>query len=439
MTNDYISWGRVQRYQHEVKKPQWQSELNLLFLEEDRPLLGFGLGRTYGDACLNDGGVLIDMSGLRRMIHFNVETGVLRCESGVSLAEIIEVFLPRGWFPPVVPGTKFVTVGGAIANDIHGKNHHTRGTFGNHVLSLDLLRSDGQIYHCSPSENQSFYAASIGGLGLTGLILNAEIQLIPFHSAFFDVDLVKMKGLDDYFRLTNEADQTFDYTVAWIDATAPSHQLGRGIFMRGNLMDDQKENLVLYPIKSRPLFSLPAEFPVSAVNPHTCHLFNMLYYHKLQAPVKKIRQSFDSFFFPLDKVGSWNLAYGRRGFFQYQLVVPKEAHTAIRQVLKLLQSKEQGSFLSVLKSFGTKPSPGLMSFPMHGPTLTLDVPNRGESTLRFFTLLDSIVRDVGGRLYPAKDARMSPEFFQISYPNFDAFTKIIDPKFSSSFWRRIRG
>jgi FAD/FMN-containing dehydrogenase len=431
----YLGWGRNRRYHHHVVKPLWMHELDLPSLSPSLPLLAYGLGRSYGDACLNADGILIDTSNLRRMLSFDEQSGILHCESGVSLGEIIEVFLPKGWFPTVVPGTKYVTVGGAIAHDIHGKNHHRRGSFGCHVTEIELIRGDGQRLVCSATTHSDLFAATIGGMGLTGFIATAKIKLIPVTSASIDCENIRMTSFDDYQRLTDESERDFEYTVAWIDSTARDSDFGRGIFMRGNHTAGKLIDLAECNARRAPKINFPFETPISLVNELSTPWMNRLFYKKQFSPTRKFKSDYNSYFFPLDAIGKWNQAFGKRGFFQYQFVVPDIG--AVREALQALQRTKLASFVTVLKSFGRHASPGLMSFPFEGPTLTLDIPDVGSSALKLFDELDTIVTRSGGRIYTAKDARMPASVFRAGYPKLDEFRTFVDPRFSSSLWRRL--
>jgi FAD/FMN-containing dehydrogenase len=440
MTNTldtYLSWGRSQRYAHSIHKFHWLSDVAVDFSRTKQPVLAFGKGRSYGDCCLNDNGLLIDMSELRRFINFNPTTGILTCEAGVTLAEIIRVFLPRGWFPPVVPGTKIVTVGGAIANDIHGKNHHVAGTFGRYINRFALLRSDGQQYLCSPTEHSDLFNATIGGMGLTGVITWAEIQLKPIVSAKIDFENIKMNSLDQFFELSLESAADYEYTVAWIDSTAPANQLGRGIFMRGNHATSLQHNIRSFTIDNRDSLSIPFKPPFNCMTAPVVKLLNHAFYQKQFNAESKGQQLYESYFFPLDKLANWNVMYGRRGFYQYQFVVGPDQKSALRQILEVARQQPAGSFVTVLKAFGNIKSPGLMSFPSEGYTLTLDYPNLGHQTTKIFREFERILVRAGGRVYAAKDAVSSPNFFLPSYANAAEFKRFVDPKFSSSLWRRV--
>ena len=433
----YQSWGRQPSFAQEGRRLWWRSDAIPPADLKTHPsgVLPFGNGRSYGDACLNEGGLVLDCRGLNRFIGFQEETGVLRCEGGTSLADILALVVGKGWFLPVTPGTRFVTVGGAIANDVHGKNHHRAGTFGRHVLRFELLRSDGSRRVCSPAEHPEWYAATIGGLGLTGLITWAEIQLQPIASPFIDRETVRFGNLSEFRALADESDEAFDYTVAWIDCLGRGRRLGRGLFFRGNhAKNGSGPTSVLAP----PRLSVPFTPPISLVNGLSLRLFNTLYYRKTLSSTVRERVHFAPFFYPLDALKDWNRIYGPRGFFQYQCALPdREAESATGEILARIAEAGTGSFLAVLKRFGDIPSPGLLSFPREGFTLALDFPNRGARTLELLDRLDDVTRGCGGAVNPSKDARMSPETFQASFPSWNTLSSFRDPAFSSSFWRRV--
>lgn len=401
------------------------------------PLLAYGLGRSYGDSCVNEGGTLLLARGLSRFIAFDEAGGVLRCEAGTSLAEIIETFQPRGWALPVTPGTRFVTVGGAIANDVHGKNHHDAGTFGRHVPRFELVRSTGERLTCSATEHPGLYAATIGGLGLTGLITWAEVRLRRVASPLVDAEEIRMRGLDEFFALTAESDRRFEFTVSWIDGLAGGRDVGRGIFMRGN-QSQRPASPAAARSRGGPRLSLPLDAPGGLLNRVTVGAFNALYWRKSRMSWVRRTVAPGPFFYPLDGIGRWNRLYGRRGFFQYQNVVPlADGPRVMRVILERIARSGQASFLAVLKVFGDAASPGLLTFPRPGVTLALDLPNRGPSTLRLLDDLDAITAEAGGAVYPAKDARMAPAMFRRSFPRLDEFAAHVDPGFSSSLWRRL--
>lgn len=436
ITKEPQSWGRYPKVTHtQVLPVYWRSDIPDL-AQSDQPVLPHAYGRSYGDSCLNENGVSLDVSHLNRFISFDEETGLLCCEAGVSLAEILKVMVPRGWFLPVTPGTKFVSVGGAIANDIHGKNHHAGGTFGCHVVRFKLLRSDGQRLTCSPEENSELFHATIGGLGLTGLILWAEFKLKRIANPYIDSDHIRFSSLEEFFELSAESDKDFEYTVSWVDLLVGGEALCRGIFTRGN--HNQAPELARKPLKKPLPLAVPFDLPQIALSKLTVKGFNELYYHKqLPKRVHKI-ESYDPFFYPLDGIHEWYRMYGKRGFLQYQFVVPFEGgRESMREIIGRIRQSGAGSFLTVLKEFGEVKSPGMLSFPRPGLTLALDFAYAGEKTLRLLDELDAIVRHYDGAIYPAKDARMSAESFQQFYPRWQEFSQYIDPQFSSSFWRRV--
>jgi FAD/FMN-containing dehydrogenase len=398
-------------------------------------LLPYACGRSYGDSCLNDGGALLDVSALDRLIAFDESAGLLRCEAGVTLAAIIDLVAPRGWFPPVLPGTRWVSVGGAIANDIHGKNHHRAGTFGCHITRFELLRSTGERVICSTDENTELFRATIGGLGLTGLILWAEIRLKPVPGAGIALERIRFGSLDEFFDLS-ATDQEHEYTVAWVDCIAQGRRLGRGIFMRGDhvALEGQPPG-ALQP----PRLRVPFDAPTPTLNRLSMGAFNALYYRRQLRSRIRTRVSYVPFFFPLDSVADWNRLYGSRGLLQYQCVVPEHVNReAIREVMRRVARSTETPTLAVLKRFGPVPSPGLLSFPRPGITLAVDFRFRGARTLQLLQELDQIVSDAGGAVYPAKDARMTPQSFRTFFPRWERFAQSIDPKFSSSFWRRVQ-
>jgi FAD/FMN-containing dehydrogenase len=427
------SWGRYPKTTQAVTPVRWSTD-SLPTPHPGETFLPFGLGRSYGDGCLNDGGTLLSTREMNRLLDFDAQSGVLRCESGASLDAILRFAVPKGWFLPTTPGTKYVTVGGAVANDVHGKNHHRVGTFGCHVRRFELLRSTGERLVCSPTENAELFAATIGGLGLTGLITWVEFALRPIASSNIETESVKIRNLDDFFEVSAASDQDFEYTVAWVDCLANGDSLGRGILTRGN---HAKEPGELRPHR-QPSLTVPFDLPSAALNHFSVFAFNSLYYERLRRRTTHRVVHYDPFFYPLDAVSHWNRIYGRRGFFQCQFTVPFSADArAIREVFKRIVKSGQGSFLAVLKTFGNIPSPGMLSYPSPGITLALDFPNHGDTTFALFEQINSVVMAAGGRYFPAKDAWMPPEAFARGYPNWEKFQAFIDPAFSSSFWRRV--
>lgn len=427
-----LSWGRWPR------PPQ----SSIAVTRRDRPLPAFegralprGNGRSYGDSCLAADGTQLAMRGLDRFIAFDAATGVLRCEAGVLLDELIALALPRGWFLPVTPGTRYVTVGGAIANDVHGKNHHRVGSFGHHLRAFELLRSDGSRIAVTPESEPGWFAATVGGLGLTGAITWAELQLRPVPGPWIAQQVERFAGLDDFFQLSDAHNDPHEYTVAWIDCLARGRSAGRGVFYAGDHVPGPPG-----ATESRPrALTLPFTPPFRPINALTLRAFNALYL--AAAPVRRRRSLVHClpFFYPLDAILHWNRAYGRAGFLQYQCVVPPEAaRDATRALLGAIAAAGEGSFLAVLKRFGTQPSRGMLSFPRPGTTLALDFPQRGARTLALLDRLDAIVTEAGGALYPGKDARMSRAMFELSFPALAQFLPYVDPRLASHFWHRVR-
>jgi FAD/FMN-containing dehydrogenase len=436
-TSPFHSWGGVRPAEALALRQDWRDS-PLPPAPPGRTLLPYGLGRSYGDSCLNDGGAMLQTRGLDRFIAFDPSTGVLRAEAGTSLDEILRLVVPRGWFLPVTPGTRFVTLGGAIANDVHGKNHHRAGTLGRHVRAFELLRSDGARLECTPATNADYFGATIGGLGLTGLVTWAELQLRPVASARIEQESIKFGSLDEFFALNAESEARFEYTVAWVDTRQGGRDLGRGLYLRGDHAPASAGPLD--EPRGRPLLTLPFTAPSFLLNRLTLGLLGAAYYHRQLGRLARARVGLDPFFYPLDGIGRWNRAYGPRGFFQYQCVVPPpDAPTVARELLEAIAASGERSFVNVAKTFGELPSPGWLSFPRPGLTFAFDFPNRGAPTLTLFERLDAIVDAAGGALYPAKDARQPPALFQRAYPAWERLAGYVDPRFSSDFWRRVTG
>jgi FAD/FMN-containing dehydrogenase len=429
----YPSWGNYPPINAAQHYPlSWRDEL--LPFHSPYSFLAYGQGKSYGDSCLNENNILIPTKALNRFISFDEINGIIECEAGVTLAEILNLVIPLGWFLPVVPGTKFISIGGAIANDVHGKNHHVMGTFGKHVLSFELLRSDLGRITCSATNPQThtLYSATIGGLGLTGLILSAKIQLRRIQSTMLAVEYISFKNIDEFIKLSLDSEKQYEYTVAWLDCANKGPEEGRGIFMRAN--HHKERNLIQKNFKN---IHFPCYLPKYALNNYLIKLFNQFYYLRNKRKSDIQYRYYDHYFFPLDIILEWNKMYGKKGFFQYQFVVPFRNANGVQEVLKTIINNKQGSFLSVLKTFGHIPSPGLLSFPMPGITLAVDIPNRGKDSQLLLDKLDEIVIKYNGKVYPAKDANMRSEVFKVYYPGWEKMIKYKDPKFSSSFWRRV--
>ncbi|WP_281915782.1 FAD-binding oxidoreductase [Caldimonas thermodepolymerans] len=428
------SWGRLFHEPHRVL-PLCDRRSAIDVITSQHPGLAYGMGRSYGDQCLNPHGTLWTTAGLDRFIDFDADTGVLRCEAGVLLRDIQQVMIPRGWALPVTPGTQFVTVGGAIANDVHGKNHHRVGSFGHHVRRLQLVRTDGSLIECGPQQHADWFAATVGGMGLTGVILTAELQLQRTPGPWLDNETVPFEGLDQFFALADASESGWEYTVSWIDCLSPGAV--RGIFLRANA--SAQEGPRRHRDDRRPL-SMPFVPPVSLVNRLTLRPFNLAYYHLQKRHAGRQLVHYQSYFYPLDHILHWNRMYGPRGFFQYQSVIPRDvAADAVAAMLREIRALGEGSFLAVLKTFGQRESLGMLSFPQPGVTLALDFPNRPPGTLRLFERLDAIVKEARGRLYLAKDARMPRDLFEAGYPRHAEFLAYRDPGITSAMSRRLLG
>ncbi|MDB4224711.1 FAD-binding oxidoreductase [Granulosicoccus sp.] len=433
MSNRYKSWGYTPDVQQAAIVPAWQSQVSF---DEGHSYLPFGNGLSYGDSCLNSSGVVLDGQYQNHIIDFDTEAGTITCESGVTFAELIDVCVRRGWFLPVSPGTRFVTVGGAIANDVHGKNHHKRGTFGCHVIEMEILRTDGGCTYCSPTENTELFNATIGGLGLTGFVSWAKFSLIPVKSGLMSVETLPFRSLDEFYEISCAKKDAFEYSVAWLDCAASGDSFGRGIFYGANHGETQSTDLDQFKL-AKPGLSIPCNFPSSLLSPIFVKTFNAVYFQKHRRAARHSTASMGSYFYPLDNLRNWNRIYGRRGFFQYQFVVPLDGQQHLKSILEIIISSRSASFLAVLKEFGSVPSPGFLSFPKPGYCLALDFPNKGKITEKLIASLDLIVREAGGSVYPAKDRLMSAESFKQYYPMHRDFSNMIDPGMSSDFWRLV--
>ncbi len=427
------SWGRLSDRPHEVIKLSDPARAVRLIAGQSVPGLAFGMGRSYGDVCLNHDGVLWLTTGLDHFIAFDDRTGRLVCEAGVLLRDIQRIAIPRGWILPVTPGTQLVTVGGAIANDVHGKNHHVQGTFGDHVQRIRLVRTDGETLERGPQKQSDWFAATVGGLGLTGVITEAEIQLHRVPGPWLDTETLAYANLEEFFNLADDSEASWEHTVSWIDCVTGGG--GRGLFMRANPVDAGQRT---HP-KVRKL-TIPIVPPISLVNRWSLSSFNMAYFNLKRIHAGCAISHYESFFYPLDNLLKWNRMYGPRGFFQYQSVVPRQVGEDVTQaMLDTIAKSGDGSFLAVLKTFGSRQPVGMLSFPQPGVTIAMDFPNHGARTLKLFERLDSIIREAGGRIYPAKDARMPRALFESGYPRLNEFMKYRDPGISSELSRRLMG
>lgn len=430
------SWGRVVRASHLVARPRFGDEVGGLVtgLTQDRPGLAVGLRRSYGDSNLNPDGHVIDMTGLDRIISFDRDTGVMRAEAGLSLSQALQVLVPAGWFLPTTPGTRFVTLGGAVANDVHGKNHHAAGTFGASVTRLMLLRTDGEAREIAPGD--PLFHATIGGLGLTGVIAWVEFRACRIASAFLDAEDTAFTRVEDYFDIAAEKKNTFEHTMAWVDCSTQGGKLGRGILSSANW--SAQGDLATH--QEQPRRHVPLDAPGFTLNALTVRAFNSVRHELKRMRYGPYRTHYEPFLYPLDGIAHWNRLYGAKGFYQYQCVLPPAtARAGVADLLKTIVASGQGSPLAVLKDFGPNPPAGMLSFPMEGTTLALDFRNQGERTLQLMAELDRIVLAAGGRLYPAKDGRVPPEMFRAGFPKWQDFRAYVDPGLSSAFWRRVSG
>ncbi len=429
----FESWGRYPKYNAKVVPLNWQGDFPAVLAGSHNSALPVGLGRSYGDVCLLKDGTLLETTGMNRLIDFDSETGILTAEAGISLAQILDFAVPRGFFLPVTPGTKYVTLGGAIANDIHGKNHEVAGSFGNHVPCFELVRSDGSRRLCSRTENPDWYAATIGGMGLTGLITWAQLRLRPIVSRGIDYEGIQFHGIDEFLDLKRRYSQA-EYSVSWLDCVSTGKNFARGIFMLGEHSNVPGE---LKP-SPEPRLVFPFDAPAFALNRTTVSLFNTVFFHKQGKAHVKAVHDYEPFFYPLDAVLHWNRIYGKRGLVQFQYAIPWErAKEGTIAILREIAKSGLASFLAVLKAFGDIPSLGMMSFPLAGIMFALDFPIKPGITFPLLERLGDMTLDYGGRLYPAKDAAMTAAQFQTFYPEWQRFARFRDPMLTSSFWERV--
>ncbi|MDT8429786.1 MAG: FAD-binding oxidoreductase [Pseudomonadales bacterium] len=406
-------WGRFPVIKASILAPRDEPEASALLRREQ----GFngisrGQGRSYGDSALAS--ALIQSTYLDQFLAFDHDTGRLRCGSGITLGTILQTLLPRGWFLPVVPGTQFVSVGGAIACDVHGKNHHRDGSFCDYLLSLSLLLPGGEILDCSPTQHPDIFHATCSGMGLTGVILEATLQMTKVSGGLIEQRISRAGNLQASFELI-EANSSAHYSVAWLDCMARGAQRGRSVLFTGEHITSEPSSKPEIRIRKYPALSVPFSLPSLLLNRYSIELFNRLYYARAGSITASQSIDYQQYFFPLDGIGHWNRLYGRKGFVQYQFVMPEDSALAgMTAVLKKINAAGKGSFLSVLKKMGPANN-NLLSFPMAGYTLALDFKFE-QQLLPLLDTLDAIVLDHGGRIYLAKDARMSSSTFKKSYP-----------------------
>lgn len=441
-------WGRTDPSFAVVASPSSAEDFASLVKGADsgQAVIARGLGRSYNNAAQNDGGLVLSTSSLRRVLSFDQESGVVSCESGVSLEELMVRFLPLGWFVPVTPGTRQVSVGGAIAADVHGKNHHKAGSFMRHVLSFDLLLADGAVRTVTPQESPELFWATAGGMGLTGVVLRACVQLKPVQTSRLVVDTVRTPDIDATMAHLSDTDADYDYTVAWTDCLASGGSLGRSVITSGSFATlsqlGKRDSRTALAFRPSSIVRAPAVFPSGLVSRPTVALANEAWYRK--APRRRVGeiQGIGQFFHPLDGIRNWNRAYGPAGFRQYQYVVPAQASDVVRRSLERISALRAPSFVTVLKRFGAG-DPGPLSFPMPGWTLALDFPARTPWLSQLMSELDELVVGAGGRLYLAKDSRIPAELMAPMYPRLEEFRRIrgeLDPDavFASDLSRSLR-
>ncbi|WP_406354859.1 FAD-binding protein [Streptomyces sp. NBC_00658] len=443
-TVSVTGWGRTAPTAARLVRPRSYEEAAAAVREcGARGGIARGLGRAYGDAAQNAGGAVLDMTGLDRIHTIDADGGTVLCDAGVSLHRLMEVLLPLGWFVPVTPGTRYVTVGGAIGADIHGKNHHGSGSFARHVLSFELLTADGEIR--TVGRGTPLFDATAGGMGLTGVILKATVRLQPVETSLMSVDTERAADLDDLMARLTATDHRYRYSVAWIDLLARGTSMGRSVLTRGDHapLDSLPPRARRHPLVFRPsqFPAAPAFVPEGLLGRSTVGLFNELWYRKAPRARAGELQKISTFFHPLDGVPHWNRIYGRGGFVQYQFVVGHGQEEALRRIIGRISGHRCPSFLAVLKRFG-EGDPGWLSFPMPGWTLALDIPAGLPGLSAFLDELDEEVAGAGGRVYLAKDSRLRPELLGDMYPRLAEFRALraeLDPRgvFTSDLSRRL--
>jgi hypothetical protein len=438
MKKTIANWGNYPVIEADEKSFSFKEQLNPTLLNTNE-VIARGNGRCYGDASLAKN--IISTLKYDKVLSFEITSGIFECQSGLTLDKILEIIVPKGWFLPVTPGTKFITIGGAVASDVHGKNHHVDGSFSNHILDIDVLLADGKTLTCSPTVNSDLFWATCGGMGLTGIITRVKFKLKKIESSYIKQKQIKAKNLEEIFHLFEEY-KHYTYSVAWIDCLKKGKNFGRSILILGEHakvkeLDEQNQKDPL-KLPGKKQITFPFTLPSFVLNQFTVKAFNFIYYNKnLKREINNI-VSYEPFFYPLDAVLHWNRGYGKKGFVQYQFVLPLQSKTGLIEIMKRISEEGLGSFLTVLKVFGKQDD--LISFPKEGYTLALDFPVR-KGLFKFLDELDEIVLRYGGRIYLSKDARMKPAIFWKGYSNAQKFittVKKYNPFFKINSIQAIR-
>lgn len=428
-----MSWGRYPKVKNRVFHLEKDAMLKAIIAKYN-PVIPYGNGRSYGDSALND--TIIHMKPHNYFIHFNEKSGLLHVQSGVLLSEILESFVPRGWFLKVTPGTRLITIGGAIASDVHGKNHHIEGCFSECIKEFDIMLESRQVVTCSKETTPELFKATCGGMGLTGIILNAKIYLKKINSQYIDQTTIKTQNLKETFEAFEEY-KSSHFSVAWIDCLAKADNIGRCLLMVGDFRNDGQLDY-----SNQKKLSIPFDFPTFALNNWSVRSFNWLYYKKVKERVSKQKVNIDTFFYPLDTIEHWNRIYGKNGFTQYQFILPIESsYVGLKAVLKTISDSGKGSFLAILKLHG-KANDNYLSFPMEGYSLALDF-KMEKGLFELLEKLDEIIIKYKGRIYLTKDVRVSKEVFEQGYPQIETFRQYrkehkMDKKFQSLQSKRVQ-
>lgn len=433
-------WGLFPSTQSFLVRPERIKEA----CEVDVSHIARGYGRCYGDAAQLTEGHVVLTERLNRILAFDAEKGIVRAEAGVSFNDLLNIFVPKGWFPPVTPGTKWVSIGGCVAADVHGKNHHVDGSLGKYILALELILPGGNRMRCSPSQEPELFWATVGGMGLTGIISEVTLQLIPINTAYMVVKNTSASCLEVLFEKLLDPSLEDRYSVAWVDCMASGQEFGRGIIMNGHHAElkDLEPRQHPFCIKKARAHSVPLSFSSLLLSPRTIRKFNQFYYAYLGKFARSEIVDYDRYFYPLDVIANWNRIYGKKGFVQYQFVTPiKQSRDVCHRILSMLAGANFNPYLAVLKRFGEQ-GEGYLSFPKEGFTLALDIPIRNDSLFPLLDKLDQIIIENQGRVYLAKDARMSASTFKHMYPRLEEWMKVkqkVDPlgKATSDLAKRL--